>query len=120
MTLCHLWLNSNRPRFRNSVLIDEHLTIDHNIALGDHRFRNQFKKRNGIKSMDLVNGKLYLQGNNNKLSYPLVMHFQGKYKIIMKDVLNKRLAWAYAKAALVSGVRLAKGLKSRVLIQEAL
>lgn len=119
MTLCHLWLNANKPRLRNSVLVDERYTIDHNIAMSDHAARNQFKKRNGIKSLDVDGGKLYFQSNNDKLSYPLVMHFQGKYKIIMRDVLNKKLAWAYAKAALVSGVRIAKGLKSRVLMQEA-
>jgi hypothetical protein len=119
MTLCHLWLNANKPRFRNSVFTDERVTIDHNIAMGDHRIRNQFKKNNGIKSLDVVDGKLFFQNSNSGLSYPLVMHFQGKYKIIMKDVFNKKLAWAYSKAALVSGVRAAKWLKSQVMMQAA-
>ncbi len=119
MTLCHLWLNANKPRFRNSVSTEDRVTIDHNMVLSDHRVINQFKKRNGIKSLELVGGKLFLQDNNGGLSYPLVMHFQGKYKVIMKDVLNKKLAWAYKKAGLVTGLRIARWLKSRVVTQAA-
>jgi hypothetical protein len=119
MTLCHLWLNANKPKLRNSVFTEDRVTIDHNIAMGDHRIRNQFKRNTGMKSIDIVDGKLFFQGSNGALSYPLVMHFQGRYKIIMKDVFNKKLAWAYAKAALVSGVRTAKWLKSRVMMQAA-
>jgi hypothetical protein len=105
MTLCHLWLNARRPKFRNSALLDGDLVIDHNMALSDHAFPNQFKKRSGIKSLVLADGGLHFQENNGKLFYPLIMHFQGKYKMIMKDVLNRSLTASYAKAAIVSGLR---------------
>lgn len=117
MALCHLWLNANKPRFRNSVSTEDRVTIDHNMAMSDHRVVNQFRKRNGIKSLKLVDGKIFFQDNDGGLSYPLVMHFQGKFKIIMKDVLNKKLALANAKAALVSGGRIARWLGSQVRVQ---
>jgi hypothetical protein len=119
MTLCHLWLKANKPKFRNSVFTDQRVTIDHNMAMGDHKIQNQFKKSNGIKSLDIVDDRLFFQDSNDGLSYPLVMHFQGKYKIIMKDVFNRKLAWANAKAALVSGVRMARWLRSQVMMQAA-
>jgi hypothetical protein len=114
MTLCHLWMNAQRPRFRNSVSVEEGITVDHNIAMGDHNVMNQFKKRNGIKSLDVVGGKLVFQDKSTGYSYPLVIHFQGKYKMMMKDVLNRKLTRAYSKAAFVSGARIAKWIASKV------
>jgi hypothetical protein len=117
MTLCHLWIDANKPRFRNSVFTEDRVTIDHNIAMGDHKVKNQFKRSIGMKSLDVVDGKLFFQNSNGGLSYPLVMHFQGKYKILMRDVFERKLARASAKAALVSGVRIAKWLGSQAMAQ---
>lgn len=105
MTLCALWVRAEKPKLLNSTTIIEGTTIDHNIALAAHAEPDQFNMRLGVKKLVDSEGILKFHAKSGFLVSPLALHFQGKYKIMMGDVLERRHFATLLKTGLVSSLR---------------
>lgn len=110
MTLCALWVQSEKPNFLNSTTIIQGVTIDHNIALATHSEPDQFSMRLGVKQLVHSDGIFKFRTRSGSLVSPLALHFQGRYKISMADVLERRRLAAAIKFGLISSLRKIKPL----------
>lgn len=110
MTLCALWVQSEKPKFLNSTAITEGVTIDHNIALATHSEPDQFDMRFGVKQLVYSDGMFKFRTRTGFLVSPLALHFQGKYKLSMSDVLERKRLAAAIKFGLISCLRAIKPL----------
>ena len=98
MTLLHLWANERRPKLFNSVTVRDGMTVDHNISVLDHDVPNAFVGEFGMKKLVLKDDCIYFQRPDGTLVYPLTMHCQGRYKRIMRDIMNHRMMRLRLKA----------------------
>jgi len=99
MTLLYLWVDIRRIRWGLVNSVRNGMVIDHNISLGFNGDGVVFDKLFGVKFLTKSLQRLYFR-SNGKLVYPLVMHFQGRAKILMKSVHSKNI-YSYFCLALV-------------------
>lgn len=90
MTLLYLWVDINRVRHGLVNSVRNSMVIDHNISLSFNGDGVVFDKLFGVKLLCKKQRKLYFR-SNGELVYPLVMHFQGRAKILMRAVYSNNL-----------------------------
>ncbi len=105
MTLCHLWAEDVRPRIFNSTSIVNHTTVDHNISIRDHCTGEALQYCLGMKRLSLEQGRWVFKTKGGSSATPIALHFQGKYKLLMKQVFQGQLVRASALSAAIAAAR---------------
>ena len=115
MVLLYLWSKSrgyeksiNSRSDSTAIFIDHNINVCHNSDMYEYRGFAGFKRVNFWSELPTV---ATLEGG---LSFPAILHFQGKAKMVMPYVLNRNFFTVYGMLLLISMARKGKALKRRL------
>jgi hypothetical protein len=115
MTLLYLWSKDN-PKVANlTTVINNNMTLDHNINSSTNYLEDEYQMQFGLKKLIFKNGIPYGYNKNlNKEIKFLCIHCQGGAKGVMRFLYYKQLRDFYYIGNLV---RVTKG-KMKLLIKK--
>lgn len=108
MTILYLWAKK-RGHLDSVSKVVNGAVIDHNFSLSSNYFDNEFSTSFWLKKIIFFDGKPVLKKREGgALCFVFLLHFQGRAKLLMPSLANKKMASFILRCAIIGLAKKAK------------